>query len=443
MSEATPLLSDLNPRCSELSYSLPIETSEYFSSLPVPESTHFCLCNDISSQDFTNPLIYLNHCWKIFCSTVAVSLGYIIEFLNPFISTYAIARLGSKELASSALSSMFANVTGWSVVFGMTTSLDTLCSQAYTGSQDVTSLGVYIQRGFLATVSLFLPVSAIWWNTEFFLLAIKQDPELAQLCGLYLRWYLISIPASIILECCKKFLQAQGIMKASTQILVLSVPVCFILNFFLVQYPPTSLGFIGAPIAAGLTDWFCAFMSIGYIILVDGKRAWGGFSMKAFSDWGPLYKLGLPGVIQVCSEWWAYVLMALGASYISIEALAAHSVVTNIGGMFYEVALGGGVVASSRIGNALGDSRPNLARLSALCSLIVVLFIGILSSIVVMIFTPFWSTFLNDEPEIVLIVLSLLPILAFFQVSVKLQTISHQKRWGMLFLGLATESSGE
>lgn len=208
---------------------------------------------------------------------------------------------------------MFANVTGWSVVFGMTTSLDTLCSQAYTGSQDVTSLGIYLQRSFLATMCLFLPVSVLWWNAEFILLAIKQDAELSRLCGLYLQWYLISIPASIIFECCKKFLQAQGkfcykviflsfsflvekctlgIMKASTQILVLSVPVCFLLNFFLVQYPPTSLGFKGAPIAAGLTDWFCAFVSIGYILFIDGKRAWGGFSKKAFSDWGPLFKLG-------------------------------------------------------------------------------------------------------------------------------------------------------
>lgn len=88
-------------------------------------------------------------------------------------------------------------------------------------------------------------------------------------------------------------------MKASTQIQVLSVPVCFGLNFFLVQYHPTSLGFIGAPIAAGLTDWFCAFLSIGYIFFVDGKRAWGGFSKKAFTDWVPLFKLGTTVIERV------------------------------------------------------------------------------------------------------------------------------------------------
>ncbi|KAJ9062447.1 ethionine resistance protein [Entomophthora muscae] len=396
-----------------------------YSSIPIedPSSSYSDITNalkssrsDLTDEENRDIKVYVKHCWEILKLVLPVSLGYVIEFMNPFISTYAVASLGSEALASSAISSMFANVTGWSIVFGMTTSLDTLCSQAFTGAEDVKILGVYLQRGFLVTISLFLPVSLIWWHAEELLLAIGQEPGLSQLCGLYLKWSLFAVPGFITFECCKKFLQSQGIMNASTQILLLSLPVSVASNFFLVSYPSTSIGFIGAPISSAITIWFCAFMSIGYILFIDGEKAWGGFSLKAFSEWGPILRLGIPGVLQICSEWWAYELLAFGASYISMNALAGHSAVSNISSLFYQVALGGGVVASNLVGNDLGEGLPRRARLSAVCALIVMLFIGSLCSTVIFTFMPFWSTLFNNEPQIVKIVCSLLPIVALFQI---------------------------
>lgn len=35
---------------------------------------------------------------------------------------------------------------------------------------------------------------------------------------------------------------------------------------------------------------------------IDGKEAWGGFSKKAFRNWGPMINFAISGVVMTCSE---------------------------------------------------------------------------------------------------------------------------------------------
>jgi len=35
---------------------------------------------------------------------------------------------------------------------------------------------------------------------------------------------------------------------------------------------------------------------------IDGKEAWGGFSKKAFRNWGPMINFAISGIVMTCSE---------------------------------------------------------------------------------------------------------------------------------------------
>jgi Na+-driven multidrug efflux pump len=59
-----------------------------------------------------------------------VVLSYIISFSINMAPIFSLGHLGTKYLASSALSTMFCNVTGFSIGSGLATALDTLCSQS-------------------------------------------------------------------------------------------------------------------------------------------------------------------------------------------------------------------------------------------------------------------------------------------------------------------------
>lgn len=39
---------------------------------------------------------------------------------------------------------------------------------------------------------------------------------------------------------------------------------------------------------------------------IDGKQAWGGFSRKAFVNWGPLLGFAASGVVMTCSEVYSF-----------------------------------------------------------------------------------------------------------------------------------------
>lgn len=86
---------------------------------------------------------------------------------------------------------------------------------------------------------------------------------------------------------------------------------------------PIRLGFIGAPIATAISFNLISVLSIAYGVLYTSHTgAWAPIQLKRILKPGPLgviARLGLSGVGQTASEWWAWELVALEASlYVSI-----------------------------------------------------------------------------------------------------------------------------
>eukprot|EP00842_Homolaphlyctis_polyrhiza_P006686 jgi/Hompol1/7018/HPOL_000283-RA len=65
---------------------------------------------------------------------------------------------------------MFCNVTGFSLGIGMASAMDTLCSQAYTGSSDKHALGKHLQRGIMVSLMMAVPIACVWLFTKQILL---------------------------------------------------------------------------------------------------------------------------------------------------------------------------------------------------------------------------------------------------------------------------------
>ena len=137
-------------------------------------------------------------------------------------------------MAAAALATMFANVTGISLVIGMSTALDTLCSQAHTGSSDPHALGKHLQRGFLIVLLVCIPVVFLWCNTTELLVFAGQDAKLADLSGQYLIHLIPGLFPIAIAECLKRYLQSQAIMNAPLFILIILSPVNVLLQYLLV-----------------------------------------------------------------------------------------------------------------------------------------------------------------------------------------------------------------
>ncbi|KAI9490952.1 mate-domain-containing protein [Zychaea mexicana] len=354
--------------------------------------------------------------WLLF-NCLPVIGTYLLQNSLQLASIFTLGHLGSTELAASALASMFANVSAWSVAFGTATALDTLCSQAWTGARDKTLVGVHLQRALAILSVLFIPIAIVWWNATRILLALNQEPELALHAGIFLRYLLLGAPAFIAFEGIKKYLQAQGIMKASTYALMIASPLNFGLNYLLVHGKPYNLGFIGAPLATSISYWLMLALLLLYIRFYKGSEAWGGWSREAFTEWWPFLKLAVPGILMVCSEWWAFELAALAASYLGTVDLAAQSVCLTVASATYTIPYGISVAASNRVGNALGETFAMKAKRASMVAFIFAIVFGSMNSILFIVTRPFLGYLFTSDEDVVLRVAHILPLCAVFQIA--------------------------
>ncbi|KAG0046851.1 hypothetical protein BGZ83_007980 [Gryganskiella cystojenkinii] len=345
-----------------------------------------------------------------------VVLTYVLQNSLQLASLVSLGHLGSIELAASSLASMFAAVTGWSVSLGTATALDTLCSQSYTSHHPHT-LGLHLQRAILVLMLLFVPIAGVWLSAEYIFMALGQERALAQHAALFLRGLLPGAPAFLIFECVKKYLQAQGNMHASTYVLLIVSPLNVFLNYVLVWNKYIGLGYIGAPIATSISYWNMLILLLLYIRFVDGYQGWGGWTRDSLTGWPAFLKLAIPGVAMVCSEWWAFEVVSLAASYLGTVALAAQSIVVQTSGLLYTIPFGVSIAASNRVGNLIGKGDHRSAKVASRVSIALAIIFGMFNSTMLILFKGRWGRLFSEDQDVVSTVAMVLPLVAVFQIS--------------------------
>lgn len=93
----------------------------------------------------------------------------------------------------------------------------------------------------------------LWCFITPVLLALGQSEALSMSVQSFLRVLCLGAPAYIGFESVKKYLQVQGVMHASTAVLLVTSPLNVGLNYWLVFQ--TDLGLLGAPLATSITYW--------------------------------------------------------------------------------------------------------------------------------------------------------------------------------------------
>ncbi|KAE9395984.1 mate-domain-containing protein [Gymnopus androsaceus JB14] len=148
------------------------------------------------------------------------------------------------------------------------------------------------------------------------------------------------------------------------------------------------------------------------------RSAWYPLSMRALHPTGlaTLLHLGLGGVGQIASEWWAWELVGLAASLLGPKALAAQSVLLVSTTTTYQAPFSLGVAASVRIGQLLGLAQPRPAKLAAHAAFLLGLAISLVFSAIFWVWRNQWAYLFNDDEDVAVMVGSVLPLVALFQV---------------------------
>ncbi|KAG7396301.1 hypothetical protein PHYBOEH_002526 [Phytophthora boehmeriae] len=336
-----------------------------------------------------------------------VVLATALEFTPGFTSIILAGHLKSANVQqfvdAATLSSMFMNVTAYSVGFGLTSALDTLCSQAF-GARRLDKIGIYFQSGLIVVSVSFSAVFLFNWYSERFLLAMGQDPEVAQLAQKFSRWVLLGVPFVFMYELIRKALQAQNIMRPLVVMAIIGNLVNIVAGFVLAYH--TSMGFEGIALSRSLGNITMPLLLIPYFYRFPThlNQWWFGWNLKeAMAHITIFLRLGVPGMLMLIMEWWAFELLTLMAGVLPnpVVSVSAHAVLVNVTGMLYMIYAGLAVAANIRVGNCLGANAPKQAKLACHVALTLTLSVSMVFGITLYVMRgTIPSIFLNDPESI-------------------------------------------
>ncbi|KAI0764771.1 hypothetical protein C8Q74DRAFT_1205416, partial [Fomes fomentarius] len=262
---------------------------------------------------------------------------HVFEYSLVIVSVVSIGHLSTIALAASTLGSMTASVSGYSIIQSFASTLDTMLPSAWTSTQPQ-MVGLWSQRmsdllSIMPVSFVIYPILYIWWSSENILLFLKQDPKVARLACVYLKWASLGLPAYAFSSVSRRYFQSQGVplFTVPTRIILGVAPLNALLNYLLVWGPdPIHLGFIGAPIATAISFNLISIVSIIYGGFFVPKTAWHPLSIRCFTSLGVLVQLGLSGVGQVASEWWSFELFGR-EQYLPPPCLVTSALTTHPG----------------------------------------------------------------------------------------------------------------
>ncbi|EIN09165.1 MATE efflux family protein [Punctularia strigosozonata HHB-11173 SS5] len=348
--------------------------------------------------------------------TLPVFGTHFLEFSLSLASVIALGHLNTTSLAAASLASMTGAVTGLSIIHGMASALDTVLPSAWT-SPHPDLVGLWTQRMTVVMTATLIPIFFIWFNAERILLTIKQDPEVAHLAGIYLRWLSLSLPAYGFNSISRRYFQSQGLFAVPTRIVVAAAPINIVLTYLLVWGPDSvRLGFVGAPISTTISVNLISIASIFYGVFFTPRTAWHPLSRRAFSNLGMLVGQGLAGVAQVGAEWWSWELNGLSASFLGPMLLASQNVMLQSSASMFQVPYSLSIAACVRIGNLLGEKDHMRAHTASQAALILAAVFGMMSSAIFVIFPRQWASIFSTDEDVLAAVVHTLPLVAVFQL---------------------------
>jgi MATE family multidrug resistance protein len=228
--DAGPLLSAVSTKSPEIESTPPLHHT-YKHPRPSPATAYDQLPNPSPAA---SPAPHTT--WQLETATLtSYSRSLIITFLLHYsvtiTSIFTVGRLGRLELGAVSLATMTANITCYAPFQGLSTCLDTLCAQAY-GSGHRHLVGLQLQRVTFLLWMLLLPVAGLWWYSGWVLGGMIPNGETARLAGVYLRVLVLGTPGVAAFESGKRFVQAQGLFRATTWVLLVGAPVNVVANWY-------------------------------------------------------------------------------------------------------------------------------------------------------------------------------------------------------------------
>ncbi|CAN1240138.1 Protein DETOXIFICATION 12 [Linum grandiflorum] len=316
--------------------------------------------------------------WKVFVDEVK-RLGYIAgpmvainlsQYLLQVISLMMVGHLGELQLSSTAIAVSLASVTGFSVILGMSSALETLCGQAF-GAGQYRIVGTLTYTAIFCLLLVCIPLSILWIYMEKILVFVGQDPTISHEAGKFQMWLIPCLFAYAMAQPLVRYLQAQSLivpmLVTAVTTLCFHVPVCWALVF------KTSLENVGAALAMCLSNWL-SFATLALYVKYSPScaKTMVPISTDLFHGIGDFFRYAIPSAVMICLEWWSFELLVLLSGLLPNPALETSvlSVCLTTIATFYSIPYGLGAAGRHAFGYSFSNDKEVIDYVTRMAPLI-------------------------------------------------------------------------
>ncbi|PYF09748.1 MATE family multidrug resistance protein [Rhodobacter viridis] len=236
------------------------------------------------------------------------------------------------------------------------------------GAGNVTQLRRDTRMGMWVSIGYGLAAMPVMFAAGPILLALGQNPHLAELAAEFLRVAAFGLVPALVVAVLRAYLSAQERAQVVMWVTVLGVGVNILGNWAFVfgHFGAPELGVAGSALSSVLVQISSAILLAAYAAWHPKLRAIGLFTRFWRPDWEALVsvvRLGLPAGLTHLSEAGLFQASALMMGWIGTVQLAAHGIALELASLTFMIHMGLSNAATVRAGHAFGAGEP--ARLRA------------------------------------------------------------------------------
>ncbi|KAK6787024.1 hypothetical protein RDI58_015549 [Solanum bulbocastanum] len=338
-------------------------------------------------------------------------------FAKTAITTAFLGRLGELSLAGATLGFTFANVTGFSVLNGLSGAMEPICGQAF-GAKNFKLLHKTLVMFVSLLLVVSIPISFLWLNVDKILIKFGQQEEISMVAKKYLVYLLPDLVITSFLCPLKAYLSTQNvpipIMLTSALGVALHIPINVLLSM--------NKGLEGVSMAYWITDLLIMIILVIYVVISENRKGgkWneGGWWEQGILDWIRLIKLCGPCCLTTCLEWWCYEILVLltGRLPNAKQAVGVIAIVLNFDYLIYSVMLSLATCASIRVSNELGADSSGLAYRAAYVSLGLSIIAGLFGGSVMAAARGIWGPLFSHDKGVIRGVKRIMLLMALIEV---------------------------
>lgn len=277
-----------------------------------------------------------------------------------------IGRLGAVELAASVLAFNFYMLL-WFFGMGILQAVIPFAARAL-GQRKPRELRRAVRMGFWVSVLFSLPVWVVLFFTESILLRLGQEPELAELAGIYMRVLQWTMLPALLIMAIRGFLtvmeRTQVVLWATIAGAVVNAILDYLLIFGEFGFPRLEL--VGAGIASVFSATTTFLFLLAYSLWHPKLRRYNLLGRIWRSDW-PIFfqivRMGAPIGLTIVAEGSLFTASAIMIGWLGTIPLAAHGIALQIASITFMVPVGLSMAAMTRVSLAAGrDDHQGIGR---------------------------------------------------------------------------------